>query len=422
MLKLKGIHYNFYEKALLLAFVFTTFSGAIRKWGTSSGAVGNAILFVQLLTPWLIFIFFYARTRRTIAAPFLAIYLAYLVLCALNPMNLTVFHGSFGIILHAGFWLGLFAFMANRDKIDFTKLIPWFLLISGFQLALGILQYLLPGGHVLNRYVKMAETERVATVGTAVRVTGTFSYIGGYTSFILFMIFFAWFLAISNTLSRRLQFVMLFGALFAGLMNGSRSIIVICLLFTVLIFISTNQVLNLINGLFFSGLLAIGVYSYSSRIQGFVENTYKNFMTRVDGNRASGEEQRRILGPLDEIVNFRGKYITFGIGLGATYQGAQAIWGESWYAQEYGGYEEEAERIILEGGMTLFFLRCGLFLVLLYHSRIPIASSSIIALLCIFYIPIVFNIYNLIYIFIGLAMLDSAYAQREKQVQQTLSP
>lgn len=401
---------NFAEKIVLFAFIFTTFSGAIRKWSTASSSVNNAILFIQLLIPWLIFISIYDKSRSSKLFVVLLVYLTYLFLCAFNPLNATIYHGILGIILHGGFWFALFAYLDNRDKIDAVKLSPWFLAVCLVQFGLGVVQYLLPSEHFLNKYVSLEQVKAIAKVGSAVRVTGTFSYIGGYSSFVIFVALYAWSIAIQKTFQSRLVLLLLFLAFAGALMNGSRSTAAILLVFSCLIFFNRRFILHSISSIFLLFFLVLGLFFYSPKVQNFATRTYENFMSRVTENRASGEEKTRVLGPIDRIIHFRGKY-TFGIGLGATYQGANAIWGESWYAKDYGFYEDEAERIILEGGYPLFFFRVVLLFVLGYYIKIPFYAFAFFYFLILLFFPIVFNIYNSIYMLFGLFLLDRAFSK-----------
>ena len=371
--------------------------------------MNNSILFVQLLIPWLIFFSIYDKSRTSKSFVVLLVYLAYLFFCAFNPLNATIYHGILGIILHGGFWFALFAYLDNRDKIDVVKLSPWFWVICLAQFALGVVQYLLPSDHLLNKYANLEEVQVIANVGSAVRVTGTFSYVAGYSSFIFFMAAFGWYLALKKTFQSRLVILLLFFAFAGALMNGSRATTAILLVISCFIFFNRQFILHSIPSVILSVFFVLGLFFYSPVVQNFATHTYENFMERVTVTRASGEEKARVLGPIDRIIYFKGKY-TFGIGLGATYQGANAIWGESWYAQEYGFYEDEGERILLEGGYPLFFFRAILLLLVGYYTKIPVYAFAFFYFLILLFFPIVFNIYNSVYMLFGLFLLDRAFS------------
>ena len=130
-------------------------------------------------------------------------------------------------------------------------------------------------------------------------------------------------------------------------------------------------------------------------------------------NQKTGENTSRIIEPIMEVVNFKGDYYLFGVGLGATYQGATSIWGSSKEVSKYGYYEEEGERIIIEGGYLLFICRLILFSVLGYSLKTPRLFNWIfVSILCLNFM-LVFNIYNSIFILFGLALVDRIYFLRE---------
>ena len=134
---------------------------------------------------------------------------------------------------------------------------------------------------------------------------------------------------------------------------------------------------------------------------------YDNFTNRVEENRQSGEQQQRILWDFEDLTNFRGKYPIIGLGLGSTYQGATAVFGTSDYVKEYGYYENELTRVVVEGGFVLLifrFILVGYFVNIL---KINLFSKAVIFLLIFYFTPVVFNIYNSIFFMIGLILMDS---------------
>lgn len=392
--------------------LFSTLSGALRKWFIPSEAVGNLVLFLQLMFPYLIILFipvFKALNRKFSAV--LIIYTLALIILALNPLNHTYFHGLLGILLHLGFWFLIFIYLSTPEDVPIQTLSKAFILLFVFELILGVFQYSLPKNHIINQYA-VDEVTNIATVGSAVRVSGTFSYISGYSAFLIFGGLVLWGLARLKTTS----WVILLlggGGFLASLMNGSRSIIVI---FSILFFYSFLSIpnykikVNLFLIMIVVAFLSIAFIGPSS-LQ-FVESTVDNFMTRVESNQASGEQSKRIFEPLSDLQKFLDQENTFllnGLGLGSTYQGANAIWGTSPYLAEVGYYEGELGRIFIEGGLILLFLKIFLFGVLFIDSNIPRSYLLPFLGLTFFYIPIVFNIYNLVFLFLGLAFVDKAY-------------
>lgn len=399
-------------KLVLFIFLFTTFSGAVRKWGTSSSAISNIILFIQLLIPFLFFYFNSKLQRNKKLFPVLIFYAIYLVITAFNVKNLTYFHGILGLILHLGFWLALFVYISERHLFPLERIIPYVIIVLIFEGFLGFIQYTLPFDHFLNRYATDNADINIARIYKAVRITGTFSFISGFGALLVFFGFFVWSSFILKY-SNLFRFLLVGIGLLLSFMNGSRAISFIFILLVIFGVLSSGSITAKLRILFSSIILVIITLAVNLVYPiGIIENSIGNFTSRVKENQEQGEQARRIINPVEEIINFKGNYPIMGVGLGATYQGANAIWGESPFVLEYGGYEEEAERVILEGGYILLFLRFLLFGILAANSTIPKRYSIPIILIFIFYYPIVFNIYNGIYAILGWMVVDRAYFLR----------
>lgn len=134
-----------------------------------------------------------------------------------------------------------------------------------------------------------------------------------------------------------------------------------------------------------------------------------------------GEVEYRISDLFNEVLDFRGKYPVFGVGLGSTYQGANAIFGTSQYVLEYGYNESEAGRIILEGGYILFFLRIALFLVLMRKSVVPFFGKAIFLALF-FTSQVVFSVYFGTFFFLGIIFVDRAYYLKSRNITYKKMP
>ena len=147
--------------------------------------------------------------------------------------------------------------------------------------------------------------------------------------------------------------------------------------------------------------------------QAFVQTAWSNFYSRIEDGFTNQEYDHRTIGVVGEVVNFKGDYPVFGPGLGGTYQGARLVWGESYFVEAYGGYEEEPERIVIEGGFLLFALRTAILLYLFSLFKIPRLPQVFILVYLLFLTHIVFNIYNIIFYGFGLAFLDWCYATRK---------
>ena len=90
-------------KWLVALFLITGLGGAVRKWFINSAGLSNFILGIQMVIP---FLMFYFRSRNAVS-PFrkfgiLYAYFFYLVFHIFYPLQLTFFHGLFGMLVHGG--------------------------------------------------------------------------------------------------------------------------------------------------------------------------------------------------------------------------------------------------------------------------------------------------------------------------------
>lgn len=412
--KLKKKITNFLRFFLL----FSVLSGAIRKWLLPNNSVGNVILLIQLIIPFYFGVFTF---NKKIVSPFkkyklLIIYLGLLFLLAINPMNLTLFHGLFGIILYLGFWFMILFYTANRQYFETNKLTTLAIILGSIEVVLGFVQYNMPESHFINKYADPSQVQSIATVGQRVRIAGTFSFLGGMSSFLIFYAFLLW-VMLRKGYNKQLIIVLLIAGFAISFMTGSRgtvfSFIIILSVMIISEFRNSGALRKLLLQAFlFSVFVASISYFLGDRfgIGKQIEIAWENFDNRVQSNRMNGEENRRVLEPILGVINFHGEYPVVGVGLGASYQGATALFGSSRYVQEFGYYEGEWERIILEGGFVLFIFRIFLFIVLFRALNMPILTKVLLMLFTFFFCAMVFNIYNQVFYFLGLMMLDQSYS------------
>ncbi|MBK9337682.1 MAG: hypothetical protein IPM98_14405 [Lewinellaceae bacterium] len=398
----------------LLAFVllYTLLAGAVRKWIVLSGPISNVLLLGHILLPWLFYML--APGRKGRYTPVLLLFGALLLLMAFNPLNQSLFHGAFGLLLHLGFWLFAFHYLENRHLYVWENLFSLLIVLFFVEVVLGIFQYSLPRTHFINRYAAETATS-IAYVGERARVTGTFSYVAGFTSWLFFANLWIWSLALQR---RSLRLVVLLTALavFASLISGARMALALTLLFACLMFwgvLKRLSVLKVSVALLVGVLAAAGAYQKSA----FVQEAWSNFYSRIEDGIRDEEFGRRTVGVVEEIIDYRGDYPVFGTGLGATYQGARIIWGESYFIKRYGGFEEEPERIVLEGGYLLFILRTLLVFYFLSRLRLPFLYKILFGLLIILFTHSIFNVYNLVFVPLGLSLLDQAYPKPETRLE-----
>jgi len=396
----------------LLAFVlvYTILAGALRKWVFPGGPFSNALLLGHVVMPWIFYLVAPGSKKRY--APVLLLFGAVLALMAFNPLNQSIYHGAFGVFLHMGFWLMAFHYLENRQLYDWEKLFGLLLFLFAVEITLGIFQYSLPRTHFINRYASETATS-IAYVGERARVTGTFSYVAGFTSWLVFVNLWLWSLALQKR-SLRLLVVLTSLTVFASLISGARSALAFTVLFGGLMFWVALKRLSFpkVFAALLVGVLAVaGTYQKSA----FVQEAWSNFLSRIDDGIRDEEFGRRTYGVVTEIIDYKGDYPVLGTGLGATYQGARIIWGESYFVKRYGGFEEEPERIVLEGGYVLLLLRTLLLFWFLNQLHIPLFQKLMFAGIIALFTHSIFNVYNLVFVPFALSMLESGYNRQSSQ-------
>lgn len=411
---------------ILILILITVCSGAVRKWVVDSSVVNNVILFVQFLYPFWLYFSVNKKEDKNLVF-WLFSYGFVLLFFALNPLNLTLIHGILGILIHSVFWLMLFAHIQNSEILSFSnRFINTFLVIAVVEIGLASIQYVSSASDWVNRYAvaEGAESSNSAFVGDAVRATGSFSYIAGYSSFMFFYQFFVLFLLKTKPKSPWNVFWLIFG-LYGTLLSGSRGALVIYVTTTILFLVlektafSTRKTLFrnmfLITGILIVNFLFNDPYGITSRF----ERTWDNFLNRWTSNSSEGEG--RVFGVFDELINNNFEYSFIGAGLGSTYQGANAIAGTSPIISKQ-GYEGELFRLFLEGGWGLVVFRFVLLAFVLSRLRFSIFFKIYLFILIGFYTMLVYNIYNSIFIAISFILLDSTYNKKREQDENSRLP
>jgi hypothetical protein len=409
-----------FNRITLIVLLFTVFSGALRKWGLQTGAAGNAILGLQLVVP-LLYIFLSRSGKHAIPNWWVVFWLV-MILGVINPYQLTLFHGFFGMILYLGFPLMLLKYFDNRHRIDFTPII-WILIgMVGLEFFLGMTQYFLPPGHILNKYAIESKELGKAMVGDKIRVTGTFSYLGGFGTFVGLAGMLTWAQLVER---KRLVFIipMAVAGVGCALFSGSRGAVINFLLFAgVGLFHYVKSPANFIKILLYA-LLGIFVLSYFNLggLSDIFSEGYDNILLRFGSQKESLDDSDlkwRSLSPILRIFNFDMTYNTLiGVGIGSTYQGANAIWGISDAIREVGFFEDEIHRVLIEGGYLMLLVR---FLMIRYlSSQLSVGkiASGISFFYLFFFGNFIFNIYGSVFTAVGMMMVDHAYykVQRQKE-------
>jgi hypothetical protein len=428
----KAAWYKDVSNLFLFIFLFSVLSGAIRKWIVGDGGVANIILGVQLLIPFVFLLAGKEKFLRIFNNRVFTFYLAVLVIEAFNPMNLTFFHGLFGILIHSAFWIGIFYYFENRDSFFVEHKLRSIIIMAVSLLVLAYIQYGLPPSHVLNKYVNEKLDGGVATVGKNVRITGTFSYISGFTAYLIFHAFLVWGL-IKLNYKAIVVIGLMAGGLIAAFMSGSRTGTYSYIIFISLIFIYEFRKVNIsriLAQLFIPAVIVFAFFALKGTFGDVGDNVklaYDNFDTRRNSLNQTGEEKKRLFLDLDQVLYFKGENPVFGIGLGSTYQGAIALYGLSEHVRAYGYVESELARYVLEGGFILLFCKIILALSMARKLAMPLFTKAIIVIMLFSFNPIVYNIFNSVFTMLGIILIDHIYYKTkyvvpEDDVEQSLEP
>ncbi len=402
------------QNIFLFFFLYSAFSGALRKWVfMGNSGVNNIILVIQLFMPFVL-VALMKREKPVLSYFPLVPYAILLVFFAANPMNMTIFHGIFGFIMHFGFWLMLFTYLNERAAFPIENLIKPFIIVCLIQGIICSFQFTMPIDHLINRYESGESTSGFE--GGMVRVSGTFSYIGGYAAFLYFFGFLIWALMVAQ--KQKISVILLLAAfcIVGAFMNGSRTttlFVVACIGFG---FMSYGKGVDKIRVAAITAFLLIfaSIFNVGAKFSA-INAAYDAFMGRVEYGQRTGESGNRAYETIAETLIFDSANPLFGLGLGATYQGATQTWGVSHYVTDYGFYEEEPERILLEGGYALLLIRALLFGLMIKQLKIPLIYAIPTMIYLFFFAQMVSSTFQSCFTFFGIIIVDKMYYLREME-------
>lgn len=178
--------------AVQFALVFTVLEGALRKW-----AFPGMSQYIYFLKDFLLLGAYIGYYTSALPHPAMRISGGLLVslvlgcgvvlLQALNPNLGSIINGAFGVKAYLWYVPLLWILPAVfRSKDEFFRFSRWLVILAVPVGLLAVLQFRAPLDSPLNMYV--SETQTVAHFGedaSRAQVTGTFSYIAGYTSFLM---------------------------------------------------------------------------------------------------------------------------------------------------------------------------------------------------------------------------------------------
>jgi len=405
-----------FQQILFWGFTYTILSGILRKWVFFSGMLSNVLLFGQLILPlilaWQCSKIDTGNKKKYTST--IIIYCITLSLMAANPLNHTVFHGIIGFVIHAGFWCVLLVYLnIASPTINLKQLDNFLIFILILETVLASIQYNLPSDHILNRYAR--EMEAVAIVGENIRVTGTFSYLGGMGALAIFYSFFAWYLLNQKKIALFLTVLIMTG--YITLLTGSRTAFFSFIIITIIAIYENREVTNkLLKRIISIGVLIMILTVFYNPFES-IEKAWGNFEERTTSLNERGESSNRIYKQFMSAFLYHGDQPLFGSGLGSDYQGTNSVFGTSQTRLQYGFTEEEGERIVFEGGYTLLLIRFILFIIVL--SAMPIKTISKWILFILFFPGLlVFHTYMTFFVAMGFMWINQSKLVTAKETTQ----
>jgi uncharacterized membrane protein YjdF len=360
---------------LAVFFLLAVADGALRKWVMPSQSL---VLFVlkDVVLAGSFALFALNRSPFQLPRPvqgtwlplFLGLYIYVVVLQAFNFTQPNLAVRVLGIKAHLAYLpllVLLPALLATLRRWTPEQLLLGYMgLVAVPVMLLGIYQFFQPPTAWINKYV--ADTEYISGVAGHPRITGTFSYIGGMTSFMLFNTLLGFGVLVGGLMTgrRRLTWG---GAVFLGLalvvlpMSGSRGPVY----FSGLLITGISALLLQRRGggssVFLALLLALGVAG-GIATQTNVGEGWAALQERVE---TTSDEEKRIEGMLSGPIRGIEQAGLFGYGVGSLHQAALRLVPGSSTASDWvpAGYVENSiMRIIYElgalGWFVLLALKC----------------------------------------------------------------
>jgi uncharacterized membrane protein len=285
----------------------------------------------------------------------------------------------------------------TKDRIDKTLALIAYSSLPVF--VLGVFQHYAGQSSTVNLYV--GEGKPAAIVGDYVRITGVFSFISTYTSYLVFTSMILLYLVLIGKMNRSRR-IFLCATLALGIVNftmtGSRGAFFIFLiqaaLFITLFLFSESRIKQKFFVRAATLVMLIGIlfiYTQTGRDSALA------FMGRVSEN----EDITTRLVDNYTPFKFLGEAGLIGYGIGTTYQGAAGL-SDTWSDMPR-DFEQEWERLVLELGLIGFLLIMILRIQILFFSAKSFRRSTVyenknlLGVILISQIPAVFGLNSIVY-------------------------
>ena len=320
-----------WKLAIQAALVLAIFEGAIRKWAFPGA--GNLIYFGKDIILFGAYIGAFLDGKRSRVSDYksLSVFLiaasAIVFLASINPNQGSILGGCFGLKVYLWYlplmWLIPSVFNTKEELVRFLRVLLLCMLPIGI---LGVFQFRAGPDSVLNKYAQEAsDSFGVAQFGDSeqikARITGTFSYIAGYTTFLILCFSFIWPFLLSNIQKkyRVLDFAIFFLILVNMVMTGARATIVFAALFLSLLMFAVGADLRLKVIKISLSLVLVGSIVFVSNST--VGDAYKVFSNRAQNADSLVERMGWGLRPF-EVMSQSG---FFGAGAGVTHPAREPL-------------------------------------------------------------------------------------------------
>jgi hypothetical protein len=280
-----------WKLAIQAALVLAIFEGAIRKWAFPGA--GNLIYFGKDIILFGAYIGAFLDGKRSRVSDYrsLSVFLiaasAIVFLASINPNQGSILGGGFGLKVYLWYlplmWLIPSVFNTKEELVRFLRVLLLCMLPIGI---LGVFQFRAGPDSILNKYAQEAsDSSNIAQFGDSeqikARITGTFSYIAGYTTYLILCFSFIWPFLLSTIQKkyRALDFGIFFLILLNMFMTGARATIVFDAIFLSLLLIAVgNELRARVVKICFSLVLVGSVVFISNSTVG---DAYKIFSNRA---------------------------------------------------------------------------------------------------------------------------------------------
>jgi hypothetical protein len=357
-----------WQLTLFAVMILMVFEGALRKWVLPQFQT-QIYLLKDVLVIIAAFGFLAARKEQGLHESLMGALKGLLVLNLVfgflelaNPNSPSVLVGILGLKNYMLYALLVFMIPYAFNSIDdIDRKLRIYMILMIPVAILGLIQFTSPATSVLNIYVNNYDADiSIATFGKNqeyARASGTFSYIGGYSTFVtvMFNLSLAYVLTAPGNLRKNLvPYILLAASTGAMFTTGSRSVVWgVIGIAPIVLFLCLRA--HLITGTLFARVL-IGIAFVAVVLAYFASDAVDAFNDRA---RNADDAIVRALSPFTDLAAAFEVSPLFGLGIGVTHGAAGAVMGmgtlDPWWLHGQ-SFELETGRVMQELGMFGFML------------------------------------------------------------------